>query len=146
MIFLVGLVKESTNSPDFLRRTGIAALISGVVAALCVAWVWGWPAGSGFMLATLWSLGNVAVLAAILRTAIHPAGINKKRLIMLTAIKLVGFYGIAVWVLVHRWFPIGVFAAGMGWPLFVGVLRVGMLRLPVLHRPPDTTHHGGATQ
>ena len=139
-------MKESTNSPDFLRRTGIAALISGVVAALCVAWVWGWSAGSGFVLALLWSLGNVAVLAAILRTATNPTGIDKKRLIVLTVLKLVGFYGIAVWVLVHRWFPIGVFAAGMGWPLFVGVLRVWAPRLSAPHRRPDPTRHGGATQ
>jgi len=146
LIFLVGLVKESTNSPDFLRRTGIAALISGVVVALCVAWAWGWPAGSGFVLAMLWSLGNVAVLAAILRTAINPAGIDKKRLIALTAIKLVGFYGIAVWVLVHRWFPIGAFAAGMGWPLLVGALRAWTPRMPAPHRRPDTTRPGGAAQ
>jgi hypothetical protein len=139
LIFLVGLVKESTNSPDFLRRTGVAALVSGVMAGLCTAWVWGWPAGSGFVIALLWSLGNVAVLAAILRTATNPAGIHKRRLIGLTALKLIGFYGSAVWLLVHRWFPVGAFAAGMGWPLLVGALRAWTPRLPV----PD--RHRGAT-
>ena len=139
MIFLVGLVKESTNSPDFLKRTGIAALISGVIAALCVAWVWGWPAGSGFMLALLWSLGNVAVLAAILRTATHPAGIDKKRIIALTAIKLIGFYGSAIVLLIYRWFPVGAFAAGMGWPLLVGALRAWTPRMPAPSRERGVT-------
>jgi len=134
LIFLVTLVKESTNSPDFLKRTGVATLVSGVVAGLCVAWVWGWPAGSGFVLALLWSLGNVAVLAAILRTATNPSGIDKKKIIGLTALKLIGFYGAAIWILVHRWFPIGVFAAGMGWPLLVGALRAWTPRLPVPSR------------
>jgi len=136
LIFLAGLVKESTNSPDFIRRTGIAALIAGVIAGLCVAWVWGWPAGSGFVLALIWSLGNVAVLAAILRTATNPDGIDKKKLIGFTVLKLIGFYGVAVWILVHRWFPVGAFAAGMGWPLFVGALRAWTprMRVPSRHR------------
>jgi hypothetical protein len=140
LIFLAGLVKESTNSPDFIRRTGIAALVSGVVVGLCVAWVWGWPAASGFVLALLWSLGNVAVLAAIMRTAINPSGIDKKKLIGLMLLKLIGFYGAAVWILVHRWFPVGAFAAGMGWPLLVGALRAWTPRLPAPSR------HRGATR
>jgi hypothetical protein len=139
LIFLVALVKESTNSPDFLKRTGVAALVSGVIAGLCVAWVWGWPAGSGFVLALLWSLGNVAVLAAILRAAMNPIRIDKKKLIGLTALKLVGFYGAAIWILVHRWFPIGVFAAGMGWPLLVGALRAWTPRMPMPSRHRGVT-------
>jgi hypothetical protein len=134
LIFLVTLVKESTNSPHFLRRTGVAALVSGVIVGLCVAWVWGWPAGSGFVLALLWSLGNVAVLAAILRTATNPSGIDKKKLVGLTALKLIGFYSAAIWILVHRWFPIGAFAVGMGWPLLVGALRAWTPGLPVPSR------------
>jgi hypothetical protein len=139
LIFLVALVKESTNSPDFLKRTGVAALVSGVIAGLCVAWVWGWPAGSGFVLALLWSLGNVAVLAAILRAAMNPIRIDKKKLIGLTALKLVGFYGAAIWILVHRWFPVGVFAAGMGWPLLVGALRAWTPRMPMPSRHRGVT-------
>ena len=135
----MALVKESTNSPDFLKRTGVAALVSGVIAGLCVAWVWGWPAGSGFVLALLWSLGNVAVLAAILRAAMNPIRIDKKKLIGLTALKLVGFYGAAIWILVHRWFPIGVFAAGMGWPLLVGALRAWTPRMPMPSRHRGVT-------
>ena len=139
MIFLVELVKESTNSPDFIRRTGIAALISGVIAGLCAAWVWGWFTGSGFVLALLWSIGNVAVLAAILRTATNPSGIEKKKLIGLALLKLIGFYGAAVWILVHRWFPVGAFAAGMGWPLLVGALRVWTPRMAVPTRQKGAT-------
>jgi len=123
-------VKESTNSPDFLKRTAIASLVSGVIAGLCVAWVWGWPSSSGFVVGFLWSLGNIAVLAAILRMATNPAGINKRRLLGFVALKLIVFYGSAVLLLVNRWFPIGMFAAGMGWPLLVGALRAWTPRLP----------------
>lgn len=117
----------------------MTALISGAIVGLCVAWRWGWPAGSGFVFAMLWSLGNVAVLAAILRTATNPSRIDKKKLIALTALKLIGFYGAAIWILVHRWFPVGAFAAGMGWPLLVGALRAWTPRIAAPGRPRGIT-------
>ena len=138
MIFLVELVKESTNRPDFLQRTAIVALVSGVIGGLFLAWIRDWATGSGFVLAVLWSLGNIAVLAGILRTATNPAGMNKRKLIGLVGLKLIGFYGVAVWLLIHRWFPLGAFAAGMGWPLLVGALRA-WTPSPVPSRRPGVT-------
>ena len=122
-------MKESTNTPEFLKRTGIASLVSGVIAGLCAAWIWGWHVGSGFVAGMLWSLGNIAVLAAILRTATDVNGIRKRRLVGWVALKLIVFYGAAVWMLVSHVVPVGAFAAGMGWPLLAGVLRAWTPRL-----------------
>jgi hypothetical protein len=132
------LVKESTNQPDFLKRTAIVALVSGVVAGLFLAMYRDWAAGSGFVLAVLWSLGNIAVLAGILRTATNPVGLRKRKLVGLIALKLIGFYGVAIWVLIHRWFPLGVFAAGMGWPLLIGAFRA-LTPSPLPSRRPRVT-------
>ena len=123
-------MKESTNTPGFLKRTAIAALVSGVIAGLCAAWVWGWHIGSGFVAGMLWSLGNIAVLAAILRTATDVTGIRKRRLVGFVALKLIVFYGAAIWLLVAKVVPVGAFAAGMGWPLLAGALRAWTPRLP----------------
>jgi hypothetical protein len=125
---LTNLVKESTSQPDLLRRTAVVAAWTGIVLGLAVAWRWGWTAGTGFVLALGWSLANFAVLAAILKTATHPEGVRVGRLALWIVLKLVGLYGLAIWVLVHRWFPLAAFAAGFSWPLAVGFLRaVGSL-------------------
>ena len=116
-------MKESTNGPEFLKRTAITSLVSGVIAGLCAAWVWDWHVGSGFVAGMLWSLGNIAVLAAILRTATNVSGIQKRRLVGLVALKLIVFYGSGIWMLVSHVVPVGAFAAGMGWPLLAGALR-----------------------
>jgi hypothetical protein len=70
-----------------------------------------------------WSLANFAVLAVILRTVTDPKGVRTGRLIGWVALKIVGLYGLAVWVLLHRWFPLLAFLAGFSWPLVVVVLR-----------------------
>jgi len=125
---LTDLVKESTNQPDLLQRTAIAATWTGLMLGLGVALRWGWPAGTGFVLALGWALANFAVLAVILKTATNPVGVRVGRLVFWIALKLVGLYGLAIWVLVHRWFPLAAFAAGFSWPLAVGFLRaVGSL-------------------
>ena len=120
---MVGLVKESTNRPDFLRRTAWSSLASGIFAGLVAAWIWGWAAASGFVFAVFWGVANFAVLAAILKNATHPSGARVASLVGLMAIKLVGLYGLAVVVLLNRWFPVGAFAAGIGWPLATALLR-----------------------
>lgn len=120
---MTDLVKESTSHPDLLRRIALAATWSGVVIGLGVALVWGWAAGAGFVLALAWALANFAVLAVILKTATNPDGVRVGRLAFWIALKLVGLYGFAIWVLVHRWFPLAAFAAGFSWPLMVGFLR-----------------------
>ena len=120
---MIELVKESTNRPDFLKRTAMSSLVSGIFAGLVAAWVWGWATASGFVLAVFWGLANFAVLAAILKNATDPAGARVASLAGLVAIKLIGLYGVAVLVLLHRWFPVGAFAAGIGWPLAIAVLR-----------------------
>ena len=122
-------MKESTNTPEFLKRTALASLVSGVIAGLCAAWVWGWSVVSGFVAGMLWSLGNIGVLAAILRTATDVNGIRKGRLVGLVALKLIVFYGSAIWMLVNHVVPVGAFAAGMGWPLLAGALRSWRPRL-----------------
>jgi hypothetical protein len=116
-------VKESTNPPDFLQKTAVATLWSGVLAGLLVAWRWDWMVASGFEFAVFWSLANFAVLAAILRNATRPEGARVASLAGWVALKLIGLYGLALLVLLHRWFPLGAFAAGMGWPLIIVVLR-----------------------
>lgn len=124
-------MKESTNAPDFLKRTAFAALWTGLVAGLAVAVRWGWDTGSGFVFALLWGLANFVVLAAILKTATDPEGIKVGRLAGLVAFKLLGLYTLAIWVLFHRWFPLPAFAGGFTWTLLVGVLRaLGSLTIP----------------
>ena len=116
-------MKESTSDPAFLKRTGFASLVTGVVAGLVIALRWDWAAASGFMVAMLWSVANFAILAAIIKAATHPGGMQTGRLATLAAVKLVGFYGVALLILMNRWFPLPVFVAGFSWPLVVGVLR-----------------------
>lgn len=124
-------MKESTIAPDFLKRTAVIALWTGLVAALAVAARWGWGAGSGFLFAHLWGLANFVVLAAILRTATDADGIRVGRLAGLVAFKLLGLYTLAIWVLLHRWFPLPAFAGGFTWTLLVGTLRaLGSLTVP----------------
>jgi hypothetical protein len=120
---LVGLVKESTNPHDFVKQTAVATLWSGILAGLVVAWQWGWSAASGFEFAVVWGLANFAVLAVILRNATRPEGARVASLAGWVALKLIGLYGLAILVLLHRWFPLGAFAVGMGWPLVIIALR-----------------------
>jgi hypothetical protein len=124
-------VKESTRTPDFLTRTAFAALGTGLVIGLALAAKWGWSTASGFVVALAWGLANFAVLAAILKTATDPDGIRVGRLAGLVALKLFGLYTLAIWILLHRWFPLGAFAGGFSWTLLVGLLRaVGSLTIP----------------
>lgn len=116
-------MKESTSDPAFLMRTGLATILTGVVAGLVIALRWDWAAASGFMVAMLWSVANFAILAAIIKAATHAEGMQTGRFAGLVAIKLVGFYGVALLILLNRWFPLPVFIAGFSWPLVVGVLR-----------------------
>ncbi len=116
-------MKESTSDPAFLKRTGLASLLTGVVAGLVIALRWDWAAASGFMVAMLWSVANFAILAAIIKAATHPEGMQTGRFVALAAVKLVGFYGVALLILLNAWFPLPVFVAGFSWPLVVGVLR-----------------------
>jgi hypothetical protein len=116
-------VKESTSSSDFLKRTAFAALWTGIVLGLAVAWKWGWHTGAGFVLALAWGLGNFAVLAAILTVATQPSGVRVGHLVGLVAVKLIGLYGIAAWVLLSGWVSLPAFVAGFSWTLAVTVLR-----------------------
>jgi hypothetical protein len=117
-------VKESTSKPDvFLRRTALAALWTGLVLGSGVAWRWGWDAGAGFVLALIWGLANFAVLAAILKLVTEPSGVRVGPLVGLVAVKLIGLYGFAAWVLFRGWVPIPAFVAGFSWILAVTVLR-----------------------
>ena len=72
-------MKESTSDPAFLKRTGFASLVTGVVAGLVIALRWDWAAASGFMVAMLWSVANFAILAAIIKAATHPGGMQTGR-------------------------------------------------------------------
>jgi hypothetical protein len=117
-------VKERTSGPEFLRRTAVSALVSGIVLGLALAVRFGWLAGAGFVAAMFWGLANFAVLAAILRNATDPAGVRKRRLLGWVVLKALGLYGLGIWVLIQGWFPIAALASGFGWPLVVGLLRV----------------------
>ncbi len=116
-------MKESTSGPDFLRRSALAALVTGVLVGLGVAWHWGWAAGSGFAASLLWGLADFTVLAMILRILTGQGSRNKTALAALVFLKLVGLYGLALLLLWKRWFPLPAFLAGFSWPLFVVLLR-----------------------
>ena len=117
------IVKESTTGPTFLLRTGLVALVSGVLIGLWTAWPWGWRFGAGFTAAVLWSLGNFAALAALLREITRRGGARKGRVIGWGALKVFGLYGLGFWALYKGWFPLLSVAAGFTWPLAVVVLR-----------------------
>jgi hypothetical protein len=137
---LDGLVKESTSSSEFLIRTAIVSLVSGLIAGLAVAARWDWRTASGFVLALVWGLGNFGALAVILRAVTDPRGPKVGRALAWIAIKLAGLYGVAVLVLLHRWFPLGAFVIGLSWPLAVGALRA--LTPAVLGGTASTRHAG----
>ena len=115
-------VKESTSDPAFLKRTGLASLVTGVVVGLVIALRWDWTAASGFMVALLWSVANFAVLAGIIKAATHPEGMRTGRFAALVALKF-GFYAAGVLILLNRWFPVPAFVVGFSWPMVVGILR-----------------------
>lgn len=116
-------MNERTSGPNFLVRTGLVALVTGVLIGLCVAWLWGWRSGAGFTVAVLWSLANFAVLAALLREITSREGIHKGRVAAWAALKVVGLYGLGVWILFQQWFPPIAVMAGFTWPLAVVLLR-----------------------
>jgi hypothetical protein len=116
-------VKERTSGPDFLVRTGLVALVTGVLIGLWVAWHWGWRSGAGFTAAVLWSLANFAVLSALLREITNRDGIRKGRVAAWAALKIVGLYGFGAWILYQQWFPLIAVMAGFTWPLAVVLLR-----------------------
>ncbi len=116
-------MKERTSGPNFLVRTGLVALVTGVLIGLWVAWTWGWRSGAGFTAAMLWSLANFAVLAALLREITSREGIHKGRVAGWAALKVVGLYGLGAWVLFQQWFPPIAVMAGFTWPLAVVLLR-----------------------
>jgi len=124
-------VKESTSNPEFLKRTGVASLWTGIVAGLAVALRWDWEAASGFMVALLWSVANFAVLSALIKAATHPGGKQMGRFAGFAGMKLLFYAGAAV-ILLNLWFPVPFFVAGVSWPLLVGVLK-GLS--PLLVRP-----------
>lgn len=116
-------MKESTSGPQFLKRSAVAALVTGVLVGLGIAWEWGWAAGSGFAASLLWGLADFGVLAAILRILTGQGPRSKTVLALLVFLKLVGLYGIAILLLWKRWFPLPAFLVGFSWPLFVLLLR-----------------------
>ena len=116
-------MKESTNSPDFLSRTALLSVWTGLLLGLAVAIRWDWETASGFVVALFWGLANFAVLAVILKTATNPDGFHTGRLAGWIALKIFGLYGLAILVLFYRWFPLAAFPAGFSWPLAVALLR-----------------------
>lgn len=120
---MTAIVKERTSGPDFLVRSGLVALVTGVLVGLCVAWLWGWRSGAGFTAAVLWSLANFAVLAALLREITKREGARKGRVAGWAALKVVGLYGLGAWILFQQWFPPIAVMAGFTWPLAVVLLR-----------------------
>lgn len=134
-------MKESTSGPEFLKRTAVSSLVSGIILGLAAALWFGWTVGAGFMAAVLWGLANVALLAAVLTSATHPTGLRKGPLLGWVVLKVVGLYGLGVFVLVGGWFPVAALAAGFGWPLAVALLRaVGVLwssSTAVAQKEPD---------
>ncbi len=116
-------MKERTSGPNFLVRTGLVALVTGVLIGLCVAWLWGWRSGAGFTAAVLWSLANFAVLAALLREITNRDRVHKGRVAAWAALKVVGLYGLGAWILFQQWFPPIAVMAGFTWPLAVVLLR-----------------------
>jgi hypothetical protein len=137
---LIGLVKESTSSSDFLIRTAVVSVVTGVIAGIAIAARWEWRAASGFMVALLWGLGNFGALAVILRAVTDPRGPRVGKAMAWIAIKLVGLYGVAILALAYRWFPLGAFVVGLSWPLAVGALRA---LTPAVLGEGATTKHAG---
>jgi hypothetical protein len=119
---LSGFVKQSTSGPEFLRRTLIASLVTGILVGLALAWRFGWPVGTSFLVALLWGLANFAALAGVLKTATDPGGVRKLRLTGLVGVK-VAIYAIGIAILVSGRLVVVPAAAGFGWPLLIGLLR-----------------------
>ena len=108
--------------PVALRRTLVAAGVTGVLVALGVAVRFGSSEGIGFAVGLAWGLINFLVLAALLRRVGGPGKVDRGGVLRFTAAKF-GVYGIGIALLVGGWLPLLALAMEFTWLLVVIVLR-----------------------
>ncbi len=113
---------QKTNGFEFLRRTLWLTVVTSAVIGVAVASRWGWPHGSGFLFGSFWALANFTLLGSLLvlmtsqgeKNPAALAGLGLLKLGVLTAGGVALFKGVV---------PGPSFAAGIGWPLIVILLR-----------------------
>lgn len=107
---------------SFLKRTFVAAAITGAVGALAAASRWGAAAGTGFAVGLIWGLTNLGAMSLLLRAMTDPDRGARGRLPVLVGLKLL-LYGAGIGLLASGWFSLPAMVAGFTWLLAVLALR-----------------------
>ena len=92
---------------DFLKRIGRSTVVLGALAFVFVAVYYDPTFAAGILIGCLWGVANFAAISAVIRATIRPGGIQRRRALLLAAIKFPVLYGIGYIILrSHKFLPV----------------------------------------
>lgn len=117
-------------SLDFLKRIWKTTLVVGVIVFTFTAVYFDMQFAWGMLVGCLWSVANFIALTATLTSFVTPDTVNRKRALILAAIKFPVIYGLGYLILRSEWFePIALL---VGFSLLIAVTLLKALGRSVI--------------
>ena len=93
----------------------------------------------GILVGCLWGVANFLALTAVLTSIVTPGEVNRRRALILAAIKFPVIYGLGYWILTARWFEPVALLAGFSLLFLVTLLKaLGRVYLKLDDRRSDS--------
>ncbi len=90
-----------------LRRAQVGTVVGGLLVGVVVAAIWTLPQGLGVVAGAGWAALNLRALEGLIAAAVVPAGERPRKLrVFLWLFAKLGVYGLALWILIVRPFPV----------------------------------------
>jgi len=112
----------SAVDADLLSRVRKTSLVLGIVVGIPLTFYFGLMAGAAWLAGMVWSLINLALIAAVVKRVLADER-DKTAIVIALAIKFPVLYaaGLALLAVLHL--PAAWLVAGFTWPLFVAVMK-----------------------
>ena len=129
-------------SLEFLNRIWKTTLVVGVVVFAFTAVYFDTTFALGLLVGCLWGVANFIALTAVLTSFVKPGEVNRKRALLLAAIKFPVIYGIGYLILRAGWFEPTSLLVGFSLLFMVTLLKAlgrSYLKMDARHDTPASS-------
>ncbi|MBI3872723.1 MAG: hypothetical protein HY304_06580 [candidate division Zixibacteria bacterium] len=108
---------------DFLKRIGAMTVVVGVIVFAFVAVYYDARFATGILIGCVWGIANFAALTRFLTAVVSPSPANRRRAILLGAVKFPVLYLAGYLILRTRWFAPEALLSGFSLLFLVTLLK-----------------------